>query len=285
MLNRVKIPLSIFLVLTNCFAIRGHAQDTALKVDDLVSRHLLAIGPVGARDAAKTRVVQGTAAYRILVGGSGRVEGNAGLVSEGRKLRVVLRFPGNYKGENVLFNGNVAQVAFSNTDQTRSPLASFLATDDVILQDGLLGGTLSTAWPLQDLTERGAKLVYEGVKKVDGRPLYELRYEPRKHSDVEIRLYFEQETLQHVRTVYSLRVGNNVGVTIVKSAGLQPERSQLEERFSDFTTVNGLTLPTHWTLQFTRELPNGSTTLSEWDMKGVDIKNNVGLDPRNFAAK
>lgn len=266
-------------------AISVFAQDAALKPDDFVSKHLQAIGPAAARDAAKTRVVKGTAAYRILVGGSGREEGSIGFATDGHKLRLVLRVPGNYRGENVLFSGDVAQVAFSNSDQTRSPLGSFLVTNDVILQDGLLGGSLSTAWPLLDVTGRGAKLVYEGIKKVDGHPLYQLRYQPRKHSDMEILLYVEQETFRHVRTVYSLRVANNVGTTIVKSAGLQPERSQLEEQFSDFVTVDGLTLPTHWNLQFTRELPNGSTSLTEWDMKGLDIKNNVGLDPRNFAAK
>lgn len=281
MMNRTKA--SLFSLLLTVVPVR--AQDTAFKPDDLVSQHLQAIGPAAARDAAKTRVVKGAATYRILVGGSGREEGTVGFVSEGHKLRLVLRVPGNYRGENALFSGDVAQVAFSNSDQTRSPLGSFLVTNDVILQDGLLGGSLSTAWPLQDITDRGAKLVYEGLKKVDGHPLYQLRYEPRKHCDVEILLYFEQQTFRHVRTVYNLRVGNNVGATIVKSAGLQPERSQLEEQFSDFTTVDGLTLPTHWKLQFTRELPNGSTTLTEWDMKGLDIKNNIGLDPRNFAAK
>lgn len=261
------------------------AQDAAFKPDDLPAKHLDAIGPVAVRSAAKTRVAQGAAVYRIVVGGGGREEGKAGLVSEGHKLRLVLRFPGNYRGENLLFNGDVAQVAFSNSNESRSPLASFLATQDVILRDGLLGGALSTAWPLQDLTDRGAKLVYEGLKKVDGIPVHQVRYEPRKHSDIQISLYFEAATLRHVKTVYSLSVGNNVGATILESARLKVERSQLEERFSDFATVDGLTLPTHWNLQFTRELPDGSTTITEWDSKGIEIQNNVGLDPRNFAAK
>jgi hypothetical protein len=280
-----RLGLAITLALMNWLATTPYAQDAALNPGDLLSRHLDAIGPVATRSGMKSRVVQGAATYRVVVGGGGSEEGKLGLVSEAHKLRLVLRFPGNYRGENMLYNGEVAQVAFSNTDQTRSPLASFLATQDVILRDGLLGGVLSTAWSLQDIADRGAKLVYEGLKKIDGHPLHHLRYEPRKRSDVQVSLYFEPETLRHVKTVYSVSIANNVGATILDSAHLKPERSQLEERFSDFITVDGLTLPTHWNLQFTRELADGNTTVSELDAKGLEIKNNIGLDPRNFAAK
>jgi hypothetical protein len=74
-------------------------------------------------------------------------------------------------------------------------------------------------------------------------------------------------------------------LTIVGSVNVQHERNHLEERFSDFKAVDVLSLPTHWNLQFTLELPNGSTTVSEWDMKEDQIANNVGLDQRNFEMK
>jgi hypothetical protein len=286
-MHRAKslLVLAMTLALANWLASPVRAQDAAFKPEDLAARHLDAIGATATRSGIKSRVVQGAAMYRILVGGGGHEDGKLGLVSEGHKLRLVFRFPADYSRENVLFNGDVAQVAFGNSNQSGSPMASFLASQDVILRDGLLGGVLTTAWPIQDLKDRGAKLVYEGLKKVDGRPVYQARYEPRKHSDVEILLFFDADTLRHVKTVYSLSIGNNVGATILESAHLKPERSQLEERFSDFTTADGLTFPTHWNLQFTRELPDGSTTVSEWDAKGIEIQNNVGLDPRNFAAK
>jgi len=70
-----------------------------------------------------------------------------------------------------------------------------------------------------------------------------------------------------------------MGADVTLSSKLLPERSSLEERFADFKTVDGLTLPTHWNLHFTRELPDGSTTISEWDLTEDDIRNNVGLDP------
>jgi hypothetical protein len=198
----------------------------------------------------------------------------------------MVKFPQqDYRGENVVFNGDAMGVAFANSNQSRSPLASFLLAQDVIVRDGLLSGALSTAWPLLNVEDGKPKLTVEGVKKVDGVSAYQVHYQPRKRSDLQIFLYFDQETFRHIKTVYSTSVANNVGASITESAKLQPERTMLEERFSDFKTVDGLTLPIHWNLQFTRELPNGSTTVSEWDLKEDQITNNMGLDPKNFAVK
>jgi hypothetical protein len=282
---RVASALAFFVALTIWLAVPLYGGDSAMKPEDLVARHLDALGSKEARAAAKTRVVQGAAVYRILVGGGGLAQGKTGLVSEGRKLRFMMKFQTDYRGETFVYNGEAVQVAFSNSNQSRSPLASFVTTYDVIVRDGLLGGVLSTGWALSNVADRKAKLTYEGLKKVDGRPAHQLRYEPSKHSDAEILLYFDAETFRHVKTVYSIRIGNLPGGTIVESVNLRPERSQLEERFSDFKTFDGLTLPTHWNLQFTRELPNGSTTLSEWDLKEDQITNNMGLDPKNFEVK
>jgi hypothetical protein len=239
----------------------------ALSPQDLVTKHLDALGTKEARTTIKTRVVQGTAVYRILVGGGGRLEGKTGIASEGHKLRFMLKFaPNDYRGETAVYNGQAVQVAFSNANQSRSPLASFLTTYDVIVKDGLLGGVLSTAWPLINLEDRRPQLIYEGLKKLDGKQVHQIRYQPNGHNDLEILLYFDSE-FRHVGTSYGISVANNVGATITSSSRLLPERSRLEERFSDFKTVDGIKLPTHWNLQFTRELPNGSTTVTEWDMK------------------
>jgi hypothetical protein len=285
---RVARKLLVFTLLsslTDSPLAHSNAADT-LTLIDVLAHHLDAIGSADARSAAKTRVVQGTAAYRIVVGGSGRADGKTGLVSEGRKLRFMMKFTGvGYLGENLVFDGDGIGVSFANTNQSRSPFASFVSTQNVILRDGLLGGVLTTGWALLDVTDRKSKLTLEGVKKIDGQQVYQVRYVPHESSDLQILLYFDQETFRHVKTVYSTSVANNVGRTITESSKLLPERTTLEERFGDFKTVDGLTLPSHWNLQFTRELPNGSTTVSEWDLKEDQITNNMGLDPRNFAVK
>jgi hypothetical protein len=276
----------LFLGVSMASAIPVNAADAFLKTEDLVAKHLEAIGSAEARTSVKTRVVQGRAVYRILVGGGGRAEGKTGLVSEDHKFRFMVKLAGAaYVGETFIYDGQDVRVAFSNSNQSRSPLASFIATYDSVLRERLLGGVLSIGWALADTQSLKPKLIYEGLKKVDGRQLHQLRYQPHKHSDVEILLFFEPETFRHVKTVYSISVGNNVGADILQSAKQRAERSQLEERFSDFKTVDGLTLPAHWNLQFTRELPDGSTTLSEWDLNEDQIENNMGLDPRNFRLK
>jgi hypothetical protein len=278
--------LMIFLGLTNWPVAPAFAADAAPKPEELLVRHLDSIGSAEARAAVKDRVVQGTASYRILVGGAGKAEGKTGFVSEEHKLRFLLKLPYiDYRGESIVFNGEAVGVAFANTNQSRSPFASFISTQDVILRDGLLGGVLSTAWPLLNLADRKAQLIVEGLKKVDGRQLYQVRYQPAKHMEAVITLFFEPETFRHVKTVYATSVANNVGATITESSKLLPERTTLEERFSDFKTVDGLNLPTHWNLLFTRELPNGSTSVTEWDLKEDQITNNMGLDPRNFEVK
>jgi len=208
------------------------------------------------------------------------------LVSEGHKVRFMMKFPSvDYRGENIVFNENAISVSFANSNQSRSPFAYFISTQDVIIRDGLLGGVLSTAWPLLELEDRKARLTVDGLKKVDGRQLYQVHYEPSKRTEAQILLYFDPGTFRHVKTVYSTSAGNNMGADVTLSSKLLPERSSLEERFADFKTVDGLTLPTHWNLHFTRELPDGSTTISEWDLTEDDIRNNVGLDPRNFDVK
>jgi hypothetical protein len=289
-MRRKLIPISksfravVAFVSLMSLSVALHAADS-MKPEDLVARHLDAIGSKEARATAKTRVVQGTATYRILVGGAGSIEGKTGLVSDGHKSRFMMKFQNEYRGETFVGNDDKVQVAFANSNQSRSPLASFVQTYDAVIREGLFGGVLSTAWPLLDTSSRNPKLLYEGLKKVDGHQVHQLRYMPRKHTDAEILLYFDAETFRHVKTVYSIEIGNNVGATITESASKKPERSRLEERFSDFKTVDGLTLPSHWNIEFTRELPDGTTTVSQWDLKEDQISHNMGLDPRNFEIK
>jgi hypothetical protein len=155
------------------------------------------------------------------------------------------------------------------------------------------------------------KLSYEGVKTIDGRSLHDLHYRPKKGTDLDIHLYFDTETFRHVMTVYTLtrrpelahreRGINDVSVPTAASgdspareitetsemanARQQETRYRIEERFSDFNKVDGLTLPSHYNVHFTQELGNGSTTVFEWDIASSQIHNNVTLDPRNFQIK
>ncbi len=253
----------------------ARGKDAKLKAEEVVAKHLEAIGTSEARAAAKTRAVEGAAENRQVVGGSTTLKGSAGLYCDGRKLKIVMKFPGvpAYPGEQWLFDGNQAMVAMT-APGARSEIGNFLFNYQEVLREGLLGGTLSTAWPLLDVASRQAKLSYQGLKKVDGRELHQLTYQPKKGgSNLEIRLYFEPETFRHVRTVYYLNLGGGIGSDVGQH--VDEIRYTLVETFSDFQTLDGLTLPSRWTLQF--EIQPSRRGMMEWSMKMERMKHNIEM--------
>jgi hypothetical protein len=281
--------LAVLMLLWVTFGSIGKAvaANPITSADELLAQHLDSIASAAVRAGLKTRVAQGPVHYTILVGGAGVLDGKAFLISEGKKLQFMMKLPNNeYRGEQFVFDGEKDSVAFSGARQSRSGFGNFVFVQDAVIREGLLGGVLSTAWALLSLDDHKAKLNFGGLKKIDGQDLYELRYRSRKNNDLEINLYFDPQTFHHVETIYRYSV--TAGLTIrgeTATAGLVPNRYRLQEKFSDFKTVDGVTLPTHYDLQFQQELQNGRTTLSDWDMKGLDISNNIPVDSRNFEVK
>lgn len=272
--------LACLLVLTPML----HAAD--LTAEDLLSKHLAAIGAPEVRNA-KTRVAQGTVLYKILVGGSGEAGGKAVFVSDGIKRQIMMKIDDrNYRGEQWIFNGEKCQVSFSLTQQRRSQIGEFLYYQDAPQREGLLGGLLTSSWPLFDLAAHDAKLSYKGLKKMDGRDLHDVLYQSKRNGDYEIHLYFDPETFRHVMTVYTIYVQPQVRFSgNTENARQTPERHRIEERFSEFKQIDGLMLPTHYDLQYTQELQTGGTTLFEYGIAITQITNNEGVDPRNFDVK
>jgi hypothetical protein len=256
------------------------------KPEDLIARHLQSIGAPAVRQTAKSRVMEGTANYRILVGGSGQLTGKAALVSESRKMNLLLKLmTSDYRGEQIVFDGDHVRVVGTYADKRRSEFGDFILANDAPIREGLLGGVLSTAWPLTDVDGRKPKLTLEGRKGVDGRDLEALRYQPKKGTDLEITLYFEPETARHVKTVYTASQQPVAHRTDIASARSQQTRYRLEEDFSDFQPSDGLTLPGHYELRFTEEMESGFTKSVCWSVSTNRILSNVSLDPRNFEAK
>jgi hypothetical protein len=286
-------------------------QAAELKPEDLVARHLESIGTPGARAAATSRVMEAAARFKLLVGGAGLLDGSSVFISEQRKLQFMLKFSDvQYSGERFISDGNKVQVISSSAGHIRSPFADFVYNHDEIIKEGFLGGTLSTAWPLLHLDERKAKLNYDGLKTIDGESLHELHYRAKKNSDLDIHLYFDSD-YRHVMTVYTLTVRpqlahrepdiNDVSKPVAASdnapaqevaqssetlnARQQETRYRLEERFSGFSKVDGLSLPTHYNIHFSQELGNGATNVFEWDLHSTKTLDNINPDPRNFQVK
>ncbi len=267
------------------------SEQAKLVPEDLVARHLMSIGSAEGRAAVKSRVAEGTVRFQFVVGGTGTLEGKEWLVSEGRKLQLMMKLSSpNYRGERFVCDGDRVEVA-SISAGVRSLFGQFIHGQELILREGLMGGVLSTAWPLLSLDQRKPRLTYDGLRKIEDRDLYQVHYMPRKGSDLEIHLYFEPETFHHVLTVYTLTLRPRIGSTEIGSARQQETSYRLEERFSDFKTVDGVTLPMRWDIRFTAQIPAPDTSVMakssvlEWGITQNQITNNVSLDPRNFMIK
>ncbi len=257
-----------------------------MKVEDVVARHLESLGKPEVRNTLKSRVVEGAATYRVLVGGSGAIDGKAVFASEGQKSNFLLKVNTvEYRGEQFICDGQKAFTAGTYSDKSRSEFGGFLRGEDIVLRAGLLGGVWSTAWPLLDREVRGAKLKYEGLKKIDGRELQTISFRPKKSSDLEILLFFDPETFRHVMTTYKASQQAGIASTDIDTPQRQQTRYSIEERFSEFQTVDNLTLPSRYDLRFTEELASGFTKTVEWEVKAQNILSNVSLDPRNFEIK
>jgi hypothetical protein len=296
MSTRWKAILAVSALLTSAASFTLAADK--LSPEEVLAHHLDSIGKREAREKLRTRLVEGAATYRIVVGGSGAIDGKSVFVSEGKKTRMLLKINASgYRGEQFTFDGDRCNVAGTYDDKTRSEFGEFLLGQNAPLYEGLLGGVLNTTWPLLDLGSRKAKLDWEGYKSVDGRELAALRYKPKKGTDLSIVLYFDPETFRHVMTVYTASRSSGLGsvtyqtmggseisygASETESARQSQTRYRIEERFSDFKDSDGLSLPSHYALRFTAELQSGFSKTVEWEVKVTQVTNNIGLDPRNF---
>lgn len=284
-MRRVWLPLSLVL-LTFTFPQTGVAATSDLKPDEIIARHLDSIAPAATRGAAKSRVIQGTLKFKVPVGGGGEVTGTWGRVSSERMSAFVMRFGvGDWHGEQFTFDGTKTGFAAATSSHQRSEFAQFISSQDFMIREGLLGGEYSTGWALLHLDSNHAKLQSIGRKKVDGRELIGLQYFSKGTSDMQVKMYFDPETFRHVLTVYSLELAPNMDADVTKSASQREIRYTLEERFGDFKTTEGVTLPTSYRLQWTEELQSGRTLLFDWQMLVTGLRDNIPLDAANFQLK
>jgi hypothetical protein len=274
--------LALFVAFVAMLSISA-AKDE-FQASDFVKQHLNSIGTEQARAAVKNRLAQGPVTFQILNGGAQHWEGAQTFVSEGDKFASLLKFPPTvYRTEWFVRDGKKTSVAQVRPG-SYTTFGRFVMAHDEILSEGLWGGTLSTGWALAHLDERLAKLHDQGLKKVDGRELHRVDYVPKKSSDLEIQLYFEPDTFRHVMTVYLMTVSAHLGRNSAQSGQEQETHYRLEERFADFKSVDNLTLPARWTIQFTAGGPS-SGSIDQFDVTEEKISHNISVDPKNFASK
>jgi hypothetical protein len=251
--------------------------DAKIGIDEFVAKHLESIGTPEARAAIKSRVAQGTVAFNERISGTVHLDGTTQLLSLGPKSKCAFLFNNpQYRGEQFVFDGKAAQVALIDQN-SRSALGNFLVNEPEILEAGLWGGTLSMGWPLLDAKASGAKLKLEGLKKIDGRELYEVTYVPKKRGssgELVVHFYFEPDTFHHVMTTYRL------STTTIDGSGGDAQASDSDtktttvtELFSDFKPVDGVILPFSWEIRLRVE-PSAKAQEFQWKVAFTSIAHN-----------
>jgi hypothetical protein len=277
--NQLRFRTILYLALFQVAAIICPAQK--LTPEELVAKHLESIGTKEARAAITSRVAQGSSDVTIRIGGHGHAIGGAVMASQGRMSLIGVIFgPQDYANEKVAFDGTKLTLG-ELTPGNRTRLGIFFRDHDVMFKEGLIGGTLSAAWPLLDLSVKNPKLRYTGVKKVDGRSLDVLEYEPRSGGNLDIRLYFDSETFQHVRTEYERSYTAPTVTRPDKAARQKENRLKFIEEFSNFKVEHGLNLPHTYKMQLTID-SEGDPLLQDWLITLSQFVFNKNLDAKQF---
>jgi hypothetical protein len=270
-------------ILALCLSLPGLlAKDAKLKAEDVVAKHLASIGTPEAREAVQNRVVSGTVRMIHQQGGTGQFLGLINIISEDQKVRLGMNFETlTYYSDQFAFDGDKVAVDQFRPGE-RSTLSKFFYDHDVIIKEGLLGGILSTAWPLLDLTARQAKLDYTGLKTIEGKKLHEVKYSAKKGGgDLQIYLYFDPENFRHVRTRYRLEKPDAALSGTMSGQGREMTIYTLLEQFDNFGAIDGLTLPQMYMLQLNIQ-GQSDTILHDWDAKISQIMQNQQIDPKYF---
>jgi hypothetical protein len=260
---------------------RSRAADK-LTPAEVIAKHLDAIGAPESRASVTSRVITGTVVATFRSPSAGQVPGRAVLFSQGEKHAIGMVFDGvaNYPQDKIGFDGDDVSTSYVLPGR-RSTLGEFLMTNKSVVKQGLIGGALSQAWPLLDADPKKAKLEYAGLKKVGDRPAHALRYLPRGGSDLNITLYFDAETFQHLRTEYTRTLAAQMGTDPNNSARQRESRYRMVEDFSDFRKESGLTLPHRYKLGLEITLPGGSYIM-DWEMELTKFAFNQPMDPKSF---
>jgi hypothetical protein len=252
-----------------------------MTAESLLLRHLEAIGPADARAAIKNRVMIGSSVATFRRRGVSKIEGKAVVASEGRKVLIGMNFGAqDYPHENLAFDGNAITVGYLSPG-VRSMLGNFLLAHDTGFRQGLIGGVLSTSWPLLDLTGKDIKLEYAGATKINYLHVHELEYIPRKGSDLRISLFFDASTFRHVRTEYRRTVSAPMGPTPDTSSQQRETRYRMVEDFSEFARQGNLVIPHTYKIELVVESPAGTIT-SEWLMTFSQYSINQSLEEGSF---
>ena len=274
-LTSILLALSVLLL-----SAKSQTTDK-LTIEVVLAKHLESIGSAQNRKAVTTRIISGRSFVVFRTDPTGQAFGKAVLASDGPKNLIGFSFYSPvYPREQFSYNGSSANAAYV-TPGIRSSLGSFLAIHEFILKHGLMGGTLSSAWPLLDLSGQKGRVEYVGLKKVKDQLLHEIKYQPRSGSECQVIIFLNERTFEHVRTEYSRVVPAQMGDRSYGNVTTRESRYKMVEEFADFKVENGLNLPHTYRIEFAADTQSG-TFLAEWTATLTTFMFNEPIDPAAF---
>lgn len=266
-------------ICSNLVAAPSSAQK--MKAEEVVAKHLAATGSADALTSLKSIVAIGKSKAITRTNAVKELAGVAQIASEGNKFLLAILFNStSYPHEKVAYNGQSHTVGIL-PDGKRSILGNFLVAQSAPFKQGLMGGVLSTAWPLLNTGTEMPKLSYSGTEKINNRQTHKLRFDPRKSGDLQINLFFDAETFHHVRTEYQYRISARMGSVPEESISQLESRYKLIEEFSDFKTEGKLTLPHTYRIHYTIE-EQSTTQMLEWILNFSQFAFDDPIDAQAF---
>ena len=253
-----KMIFSIMTLLAISPVVFNVSAQSRMTAEQVIAGHLNSIGAADARRASGGRIIFGTCNATLRGLRVGTLTGQAVLASENERSLIGIKFDSpDYPHEKMGFDGNAFRVGYAAPGR-RTVLGSFLLSNETVFKDGLVGGTLSSAWPFLAASEGAGRMEYAGTEQIDDRRTHKIRYTPRRGSDLQITLFFDADNFRHLRTQYERSVAPGIGRNPDASAGLRETRYRMVENFSEYKTEGKLTLPHRYELGLFIDSTNGT---------------------------
>lgn len=290
-MKKLRLPgiVSLICTLVVVALTVGAGASEKLTPADVAAKHIEAIGSAEARARVKGTRIKGTVELIVKAGGAGTSAGTVTMASYRSQNMVTMNFNAGEPVTSFRFDGNKTTVTQFRPGR-HTALEHFFAENEEIVGEGLVGGALSESWPFLNLQEKNPKLEYAGTKKIDNRQVHAIKYRPRKGSELNITLFFDAETFQHLRTEYEKTVYSTTQTRIpggpgrLPSAGearSAPQRLTVYEAFSDFRNEGGLNLPHLYKFQLEVQ-SDRRPLLINWTFILTDFTFNAPVDPSEF---
>jgi len=267
-----RITIVFFCIALTWLPTGAHTTDEKdkLTAQDIITKHLAAIGGRDALAKVKTRVAIGTATKE-----SDAAVTMAIMSQAPDRVSALYQFEG-YNWQ-LIYDGSksICKPIFSRTtSQVMQKYEDMLSTgtlfNDASLFNALLAGESS-----------GLKFEAKGTKKIKGKNAYLV--EMKRPKGAAVKLYFDTETFMWVRTEYG-----NVSLTKPMSTFSNERTSKDEETTyefyvdtSDFKDVEGLKLP------FRIEIVATTPILKQKNIGTIvaiikEYRQNIEIDPKMF---